>query len=57
MSRICANLEHSAPDLQEAILFWAPVLKGRDPIHLEGLQGLAALFGLAKPASAVERNA
>ena len=37
------NLLHLAPDLQEEILFLAPVLKGRDPIHLENLQGLAAL--------------
>ena len=38
------NLLHLAPDLQEKILFLAPVLKGRDPIHLEGLQALAALL-------------
>ena len=38
------NLLHLAPDLQEEILFLAPVLKGRDPIHLEGLQALAALL-------------
>ena len=38
------NLLHLAPDLQEEILFLAPVLKGRDPIHLENLQGLAALL-------------
>src|SRR5262245_31235332 len=37
------NLLHLAPDLQEEVLFLAPVLKGRDPIHLENLQGLAAL--------------
>jgi hypothetical protein len=38
------NLLHLAPDLQEEILFLAPVLKGRDPIHLEELQALAALL-------------
>ena len=38
------NLLHLAPDLQEEILFLAPVVKGRDPIHLEGLQALAALL-------------
>jgi len=38
------NLLQLAPDLQEEILFLAPVLKGRDPIHLEGLQALAALL-------------
>jgi hypothetical protein len=36
------NLLHLAPDLQEAILFLPPVLKGRDPIHLEDLQALTA---------------
>ena len=38
------NLLHLAPDLQEEILFLAPVLKGRDPIHLENLQALIALL-------------
>jgi len=38
------NLLNLAPDLQEEILFLAPVLKGRDPIHLEDLQSLAALL-------------
>ena len=38
------NLLHLAPDLQEQILFLPPVLKGRDPIHLEDLQTLAALL-------------
>ena len=38
------NLLHLAPDLQEAILFLPPVLKGRDPIHLENLQALIALL-------------
>src|SRR5262244_2548296 len=38
------NLLHLAPDLQEEILFLPPVLKGRDPIHPENLQGLAALL-------------
>ena len=35
------NLLNLAPEIQEEILFLAPVLKGRDPIHLENLQGLA----------------
>ena len=38
------NLLQLAPDLQEEILFLAPVLKGRDPIHLEDLQALTALL-------------
>jgi hypothetical protein len=38
------NLLHLAPDLQEEILFLPPVLKGRDPIHLENLQALIALL-------------
>jgi hypothetical protein len=38
------NLLHLAPDLQEKILFLAPVLKGRDAIHLEDLLALAALL-------------
>jgi hypothetical protein len=38
------NLLHLAPDLQEQILFLPPALKGRDPIHLQDLQTLAALL-------------
>jgi hypothetical protein len=38
------NLLNLAPDLQEEILFLAPVLKGRDAIHLEDLQALTALL-------------
>ena len=38
------NLLNLAPDLQEEILFLAPVFKGRDPIHLEDLQALTALL-------------
>jgi hypothetical protein len=38
------NLLHLAPDLQEQILFLPPVLKGRDPIHLEDLQTLTAVL-------------
>jgi hypothetical protein len=38
------NLLHLAPDLQEQILFLPPVLKGRDPIHLEDLQTPTALL-------------
>ena len=38
------SLLHLAPDLQEQILFLPPILKGRDPIHLEDLQTLAALL-------------
>jgi hypothetical protein len=33
-----------APDIQEAILFLPPTLRGRDPIHLRQLQPLAALW-------------
>ena len=35
------NLLMLAPDIQEAILFLPPVERGRDPIHLRQLQGIA----------------
>ena len=38
------NLVLLAPDLQEALLFLPPTLRGRDPIHLRQLQPLAALW-------------
>jgi hypothetical protein len=37
------NLVHLAPDIQEQLLFLAPVHAGRDPILLRQLQPLAAL--------------
>jgi hypothetical protein len=37
------NLALLAPDIQESLLFLPPVWRGRDPIHLRALQGLAAL--------------
>jgi DNA invertase Pin-like site-specific DNA recombinase len=37
------NLLHLAPDIQEQLLFWPPLEKGRDPIPLRHLQPLAAL--------------
>jgi len=38
------NLLVLAPDLQEALLFLPPTEKGRDPIHLDQLQPLAAVL-------------
>ena len=38
------NLLALAPDLQEALLFLAPVERGRDPIHLGQLQPLTAIL-------------
>ena len=38
------NLLHLAPDLQEQILFLPRIQKGRDPIHLDHLQRLAAIL-------------
>ena len=37
-----ANLLHLAPDIQEALLFLPPTLRGRDPIILADLQPIAA---------------
>ncbi len=32
------NLNHLAPDIQEALLFLPPVTKGREPVHEKGLR-------------------
>ncbi len=42
------NLRQLAPDIQEQILFLAPVQQGRDPIHLHQLQPLAAILDWRK---------
>ena len=36
------NLRHLAPDIQEQILFLPRIQEGRDRIHVESLQPLAA---------------
>jgi hypothetical protein len=36
------NLRLLAPDLQEAVLFLPPTVRGHDPIHLRQLQRVAA---------------
>jgi hypothetical protein len=36
------SLLHLAPDLQEAVLFWPPTVRGRDPVILRDLLALAA---------------
>jgi hypothetical protein len=43
-ARICQilNLIHLAPDIQEALLFLPPTVRGRDPIILADLQPIAA---------------
>jgi hypothetical protein len=43
-ARICqiVNLIHLAPDIQEALLFLPPTLRGRDAIILADLQPIAA---------------
>ena len=38
------SLLHLAPDLQEQILFLQRIHKGRDPIHLDHIQRLAAVL-------------
>jgi hypothetical protein len=38
------SLLHLAPDIQEEILFLAPVKRGRDPIYLEPLLPLTAIL-------------
>jgi hypothetical protein len=43
-----ANLLHLAPDLQEALLFLAPVERGRAPLLLADLQPIAALHDWAQ---------
>jgi hypothetical protein len=49
-ARICQimNLLHLAPDLQEALLFLPPTVRGRDPIILADLQPIAAAFDWRK---------
>jgi hypothetical protein len=43
-----ASLLHLAPDIQEAILFLPPTLRGRDPIILADLMPIAATFDWRK---------
>jgi hypothetical protein len=45
-ARICQilSLIHVAPDIQEALLFLPPTVRGRDPILLADLMPLAAAF-------------
>jgi hypothetical protein len=49
-ARICQilNLLQLAPDLQEALLFLPPTVRGRDPILLADLQPIAAAFDWQK---------
>jgi hypothetical protein len=49
-ARICQilNLIHLAPDIQEALLFLPPTVRGRDPIILADLQPIAATFDWRK---------
>ena len=49
-SRICQimNLLHLAPDIQEALLFLPPTLRGRDALILADLQPIAAAFDWRK---------
>lgn len=49
-ARICQiqNLLHLAPDIQEALLFLPPTLRGRDAIILADLQPIAAAFDWRK---------
>jgi hypothetical protein len=49
-ARICQilNLIHLAPDIQEALLFLPPTLRGRDAIILTDLQAIAAAFDWRK---------
>jgi hypothetical protein len=42
------NLLHLAPDIQEALLFLPPTLRGRDPIILADVQPIAAAFDWRK---------
>ena len=43
-----ANLLYLAPDLQEALLFLPPTVRGRDPIILSDLMPIAAAFDWRK---------
>ncbi len=49
-ARICQilNLLYLAPDLQEALLFLPPTLRGRDPILLADVQPIAAVLDWRK---------
>jgi hypothetical protein len=49
-ARVCQilNLLYLAPDLQEALLFLPPTLRGRDPIILADLMPLAATLDWRK---------
>jgi hypothetical protein len=49
-ARICqiVNLLYLAPDIQEALLFLPPTLRGRDAIILADLQPIAATFDWRK---------
>ena len=49
-ARICQimTLLQLAPDLQEALLFLPPTVRGRDPILLADLQPIAAAFDWRK---------
>ena len=49
-ARICQilNLLHLAPDIQEALLFLPPTVRGRDAILLADLQPIAAAFDWRK---------
>ena len=42
------NLTRLAPDIQEAVLFLAPVVKGRDPVTERDLRPIAAEFNWSK---------
>ena len=42
------NLLYLAPDIQEALLFLPPTLRGRDPIILSDLMPIAAAFDWRK---------
>ncbi len=43
-----ASLLHLAPDLQEALLFLPPTVRGRDPLILADLMPIAAAFDWRK---------
>ena len=43
-----ASLLHLAPDIQEALLFLPPTVRGRDPILLADLMPIAAAFDWRK---------
>jgi hypothetical protein len=49
-ARICQilNLLHLAPDIQEALLFLPPTLRGRDALILADVQPIAAAFDWRK---------